>query len=416
MRADLGLPLPADDALPPQAATGRDRPFSVYLHVPYCRVRCGYCDFNTYTNLTMGQGASAADYVTTLGAELGLAARAMDGAGLGTRQVSTLFLGGGTPTILAAEDLVRMRALVASTWGVAPGAEVTTEANPETVDQAYLEALARGGFTRVSFGMQSAAAHVLATLDRTHSPQRVPQVVAWARQAGLATSVDLIYGTPGESKADWEASLQAAIDTGADHVSAYALVIEPGTRMWTQVRRGDLPMPTDDDEADKYEMADVALAAAGYQWYEISNWARPGSQCRHNEAYWSGWDWYGAGPGAHSHLGDVRMWDVKHPVAWARQVALGRLPVAGHEVVDGPGRQLERVMLGIRMRQGLALEELGSGDAGGAGGAPAKLVGVVGSLVAQGLLDGREALRGRAVLTLRGRLMADAVTRALTGD
>ena len=227
--------------------------------------------------------------------------------------------------------------------------------------------------------------------------------------------------------------------------------------MWGRVRRGELPMPSDDDEAAKYEMADAVLAGAGYRWYEISNWARPGAECRHNEAYWRDWDWYGAGPGAHSHLGDVRMWDVKHPVAWAGRVAAGRLPVAGHEVIDAQARELERVMLGIRMREGLDLAGLGGGeedDDGGArgGGAvgpgltehagpgrapegagpgltertgpgltertgpgrtPSRLVPVVARLVADGLLQPDAALRGRAVLTLRGRLMADAVTRAL---
>ena len=340
---------------------------------------------------------------------------------------------------------------------LAPGAEVTTEANPETVDERYLATLARAGFTRVSIGMQSAVPRVLAVLDRTHTPERVPLVVDWARRAGLSTSLDLIYGAPGESMDDWRRSLETAIGIGPDHISAYALVVEEGTRMWGRVRRGELPMPSDDDEAAKYEMADAVLAGAGYRWYEISNWARPGAECRHNEAYWRDWDWYGAGPGAHSHLGDVRMWDVKHPVAWAGRVAAGRLPVAGHEVIDAQARRLERVMLGIRMREGLNLAGLGGGeedDDGGArgGGAvgpgltehagpgrapegagpgltertgpgltertgpgrtPSRLVPVVARLVADGLLQPDAALRGRAVLTLRGRLMADAVTRAL---
>ena len=305
--------------------------------------------------------------------------------------------------------------LVRRTWGLAPGAEVTTEANPETVDERYLATLARAGFTRVSIGMQSAVPRVLAVLDRTHTPERVPLVVDWARRAGLSTSLDLIYGAPGESMDDWRRSLETAIGIGPDHISAYALVVEEGTRMWGRVRRGELPMPGDDDEAAKYEVADAVLAEAGYRWYEISNWARPGAECRHNEAYWRDWDWYGAGPGAHSHLGDVRMWDVKHPVAWAGRVAAGRLPVAGHEVVDARARELERVMLGIRMREGLELAGPGGGapDGGGRGRTPEHLVPVVARLVADGLLQSDAALRGRAVLTLRGRLMADAVTRAL---
>ena len=451
-----GGPLPGAGELPgavraSSAAPGAaPRPFCVYLHVPSCRVRCGYCDFNTYTNLDMGPGASAGDFVDTLAGELALAAAAMDRAGLPRRRARTVFLGGGTPTVLPAGDLVRMLDLVRRTWGLAPGAEVTTEANPETVDERYLATLARAGFTRVSIGMQSAVPRVLAVLDRTHTPERVPLVVDWARRAGLSTSLDLIYGAPGESMGDWRRSLEAAIGIGPDHISAYALVVEEGTRMWGRVRRGELPMPGDDDEAAKYEMADAVLAGAGYRWYEISNWARPGAECRHNEAYWRDWDWYGAGPGAHSHLGDVRMWDVKHPVAWAGRVAAGRLPVAGHEVIDVQARRLERVMLGIRMREGLNLAGLGGGeedDDGGArgGGAagpgrvperagpgrapegagpgltertgpgrtPSRLVPVVARLVADGLLQPDAALRGRAVLTLRGRLMADVVTRAL---
>ena len=412
--------VPAPGAGDPGAGTGSraaSRPFSVYLHVPYCRVRCGYCDFNTYTNLAMGPGASVGDYVDTLERELHLARAAMDRAGLPARPAQTVFVGGGTPTMLVPGDLVRMVGIVGEVFGLADGAEVTTEANPETVDEAYLTALAQGGLTRVSFGMQSAVPHVLATLERTHRPERVPQVVGWARRAGLLTSLDLIYGTPGESLDDWRRSLEAAVGTGPDHLSAYALVIEEGTRMWGQVRRGELPMPQDDDEATKYEVADAVLARAGYEWYEISNWARPGAQCRHNRAYWLDWDWWGAGPGAHSHLGDVRLWNTKHPVAWAGQIAAGRLPVAGHEVIDAGSRELERIMLGIRLREGIALASLGGASVTSSddvGATPSHLVPVVAGLVADELLDAGAAMRGRAVLTLRGRLMADTVTRALT--
>ena len=340
--------------------------------------------------------------------------------------------------MLPAADLVAMLGLVRECFGLEAGAEVTTEANPDSVDEAYLAALAQGGFTRVSFGMQSAVPHVLAVLERTHEPARVPAVVRWAARAGLSASLDLIYGAPGESVEDWRRSLDAAVEIGPDHLSAYALVIEEGTRMWGQVRRGELPMPQDDDEAAKYEIADEALAAAGYQWYEISNWARPGHECRHNCAYWQDWDWWGAGPGAHSHLGDVRLWNTKHPVAWAGQIASGHLPVAGHEVIDAESRELERVMLGIRLREGLSLAGLGEAPEDGAacggdaamgagrtdmpapwrvavdGGTPPGLVPVVADLVAGGLLEAGAALRGRAVLTLRGRLMADTVTRALS--
>lgn len=417
----VGDPLPGAGELPSQVAApapaGKARPFSVYLHVPYCRVRCGYCDFNTYTNLTMGQGASAEDFVGTLSGELCTARSAMDAAGLPARPVRTVFVGGGTPTMLPASDLVGMLDLVRECFGLAPDAEVTTEANPDSVGEADLSALAQGGFTRVSFGMQSAVPHVLKVLERTHDPARVPRVVDWARKAGLSTSLDLIYGAPGESLEDWRRSLETVTRISPDHVSAYALVIEEGTRMWGQVSRGELPMPEDDDEATKYEMADAVLGQAGYEWYEISNWARPGAECQHNQAYWLDWDWWGAGPGAHSHLGDVRLWNTKHPVAWAAQLATGHLPVAGHEVIDPGARELERIMLSIRLREGIELASLrgrSDGSPDGAGGAPPYLLPLVADLVADGLLDAAAALRGRAALTLRGRLMADTVTRALT--
>ena len=416
----VGDPLPGVGELPAQVAApapdGAERPFSVYLHVPYCRVRCGYCDFNTYTNLTMGQGASAEDFVGTLAGELRAVRRAMDAAGLPVRPAQTVFVGGGTPTMIPTSDLVGMLDLVRECFGLAPGAEVTTEANPDSVDAAGLVALAKEGFTRVSFGMQSAVPHVLKVLERTHEPARVPHVVGWARRAGLSTSLDLIYGTPGESLGDWQRSLDAVTEIDPDHVSAYALVIEEGTRMWGQVRRGELPMPEDDDEATKYEMADAALRRAGYEWYEISNWARPGAECRHNQAYWLDSDWWGAGPGAHSHLGDVRLWNTKHPVTWAGRIATGHLPVAGHEVIDVGSRELERIMLGIRMREGIGLAGLGGASAGpcdDVGSTPSQLAPVVSDLVTDGLLDAGAAMRGRAVLTLRGRLMADTVTRAL---
>ena len=404
-----GEQAPPDGSLPDPGVHGG---FAAYVHIPFCAVRCGYCDFNTYTNLRMGPGASVDDFPGSLAGEIALSRRVLRGEG---RLLDTAFFGGGTPTMLDPGQLGGVLAALDSAFGLRAGAEVTTEANPESVSRDSLLRLADAGFTRASFGMQSAVGSVLAALDRRHTPGQVERAVAWARQAGLDVSVDLIYGAPGESMGDWRRSLEAAIGIGPDHISAYALVIEEGTRMWGRVRRGELPMPGDDDEAAKYEVADAVLAEAGYRWYEISNWARPGAECRHNEAYWRDWDWYGAGPGAHSHLGDVRMWDVKHPVAWAGRVAAGRLPVAGHEVVDARARELERVMLGIRMREGLELAGPGGGaaDGGGRGRTPEHLVPVVARLVADGLLQPDAALRGRAVLTLRGRLMADAVTRAL---
>lgn len=404
-----GEPVPDDGALPAWVhdAAGAGRGFGVYLHVPFCTVRCGYCDFNTYTATELGGGADQASYADTVLAELGLAQRVLSGVGRGDRPVETVFVGGGTPTVLPAADLARLLDGVRQAWGLAPGAEVTTEANPDSVTPAVLAALAAAGFTRVSFGMQSAVPHVLATLDRTHDPARVPDVVGWARDAGLDVSLDLIYGTPGESVDDWRRSLDAALACGVDHVSAYALVIEDGTRMAGQVRRGVLPPVDPDDEATKYEIADAALSAAGLEWYEVSNWARPGHACRHNEGYWRGFDWWGLGPGAHSHVaaGDraVRWWNVKHPRAYADRLGAGRSPAAGREVLAADDVALERVLLGVRLRAGLDLAVVSPGGRH-----------AVAGLVADGLLDGRAAVRGRAVLTLRGRLLADTVVRALT--
>ncbi|MFD1505309.1 radical SAM protein [Georgenia yuyongxinii] len=438
---------PDSGALPTSAALGAGaRDLGVYLHVPFCRVRCGYCDFNTYTNAELGGGANAASYADTALRELELAAGvladpALTAAGMPTRVVSTVFVGGGTPTMLPATDLVRMLDGVRATWGLAPDAEVTTEANPDSVDAASLATLAAGGFTRVSFGMQSAVRSVLATLDRTHDPARLPDVVGWARAVGLEVSVDLIYGTPGESLADWRTSLDAAVALEPDHVSAYALVVEPGTKMGAQVRRGELPLPDDDDAARKYELAEEVLTAAGYRWYEVSNFARaeggeragagerphtgagatgsatggapavghaaPPHASRHNLSYWRGQDWWGIGPGAHSHVGGVRWWNVKHPRTYAFRLEQGLSPASGREVLGGATRELERVMLGVRLAEGLEL-------APSTGTVPEHLRGAVADLIGQGLIEFAPARAGRVVLTLRGRLLADAVVRALT--
>lgn len=405
-----GDPVPDDGALPSWVAEHAGPApggFGVYVHVPFCRVRCGYCDFNTYTAAELGGGASQVEYAGTAVAEVALARRVLADAGR-TAPVSTVFFGGGTPTTLPSADLARVLAAIDEAWGLAPGAEVTTEANPDSVTPGSLADLAAAGFTRVSFGVQSAVPHVLATLERTHDPARVPDVVTWARDVGLAVSVDLIYGTPGESLDDWRRSLDAAVALGVDHVSAYALVVEEGTRMAGQVRRGLLPAPDPDDEAAKYELADEVLSAAGLTWYEVSNWARTGADaCRHNLAYWRGADWWGIGPGAHSHVGagdrSVRWWNVKHPRAYAQRLASGRSPAAARELLGPQDVRLERVLLAVRLREGLDLAVLPDG---------ARLA--VAGLVADGLLDGRAAIRGRAVLTLRGRLLADTVVRALT--
>jgi putative oxygen-independent coproporphyrinogen III oxidase len=397
-----GEPAPADGALPASSYDGLgERPFGVYVHVPFCATRCGYCDFNTYTATELGGGATQAGYAATAVDELRLARRVLGDRDLPVR---TVFFGGGTPTLLPAGDLASMLGAVRDEFGLAADAEVTTEANPDSVTRESLQALRDAGFTRVSFGMQSAVTHVLATLDRTHDPDRVAQAVGWARDAGFdGVSVDLIYGTPGESQADWQASLDAALALTPDHVSAYSLIVEDGTRLAGLVRRGELAAPDDDDLADKYLMADKAFSAAGLSWYEVSNWAAStGQRCVHNLLYWQGADWWGVGPGAHSHVGGTRWWNVKHPSAYKTRLAEGVSPAYAREVLTEEERRFERVLLGTRLIDGHPLDDLHENGCVAAQ-----------ALVARGLLDGSALAAGRVVLTQQGRLLADAVVRDL---
>ena len=400
-----GEPAPPSGELPANALkTLGTTPFGVYVHVPFCTVRCGYCDFNTYTLTELGvDGASVGTYADIALRELELTARVL---GPAAAPVATVFFGGGTPTVLPAADLVRVLDGIRTGFGLADGAEVTTEANPDSVTPASLQTLAAGGFNRISFGMQSAVPHVLATLERTHDPDNVARAVEAARAAGLKVSVDLIYGTPGESLQDWRTSLDAAIDLRPDHISAYALVVEEGTKLGAQVRRGQVPAPQDDDEANKYELADQILAAAGFGWYEVSNWARTeADRCRHNEGYWLDGDWWGVGPGAHSHVGGVRWWNVKHPNAFASRLNAGLSPAAGRELLTDDQRYDERVLLGVRLVDGLPIDLLRTDGSE-----------AVAGLIADGLVDGPSAMRPRrVVLTLRGRLLADTVVRRLLG-
>jgi oxygen-independent coproporphyrinogen-3 oxidase len=318
--------------------------------------------------------------------------------------LSTVFFGVGTPTLLPAADLIRVLNNLRSSFGIDERAEVTVEANPDSVDADYLSQLADGGVTRISFGVQSAVPHVLATLDRTHDPDRVPDVVAWAKDAGLDVSVDLIYGTPGETLDDWRESLEAAVGLDSGHISAYALIVEEGTALERRIRRGELEAPDDDLVADMYELADLTFTRAGYDWYEVSNWAKSeAEQSRHNSAYWVNNDWWGFGPGAHSHVGGVRWWNVKHPSAYAQRLAAGESPAAGRETPDAEARNLETVLLRIRLASGLAVSELSESARNN-----------VSTLVDEKLIDEDALAHGQLALTLRGRLLADYVVRTLT--
>jgi putative oxygen-independent coproporphyrinogen III oxidase len=388
-----GEPVPTDGSLPASARVSGQ--FGVYVHVPFCASRCGYCDFNTYTANELGGGASRDAYAGTVLQELRFAGRIVEAP------VQTVFFGGGTPTLLTADDLGRILEGIDREWGLTADAEITTEANPETVSPKYLQALRNKGFNRISLGMQSASAGVLAILERRHTAGRAVQAAGEAREAGFEhVNLDLIYGTPGETADDFAASLDAVIAAGVDHVSAYSLIVEDGTRIAARMRRGELPYPSDDVAADRYLAADRALSAAGFSWYEVSNWATsPQARCRHNRLYWTGGDWWGLGPGAHSHVGGVRWWNVKHPSAYAKKLADGVSPGLAREVLTAEDRQVEDVMLRLRLADGLPL------TAADPAGAEKALV--------NGLLDAAAYAQGRAVLTLEGRLLADAVVRDL---
>jgi putative oxygen-independent coproporphyrinogen III oxidase len=398
-----GGPVPADGALPPGAAGALgERPLGIYVHVPFCRTRCGYCDFNTYTASELGPGASRDSYAGQASAEIRFARRVL---GPAAPEVSTVFFGGGTPTLLPPAALGAILRAIDGEFGLAPGAEVTAEANPETVDQSSLAQLREAGFTRLSLGMQSSAEHVLAVLERAHQPGRPEKCVGWARSAGFEqVSLDLIYGTPGESDQDWYQSLASALGAGPDHISAYALIVEDGTRLARRIARGELAAPDDDELADRYLAADELLAAAGLSWYEISNWAAAdAAKCRHNLLYWTGGDWWGIGPGAHSHVGGTRWWNVRHPAAYAARIAAEVSPGQAREILTAAERRTERIMLLTRLATGCPVDELGP-----AGRAAAAIA------VTDGLAESAGYAAGRLVLTGTGRLLADAVIRDIT--
>ncbi len=401
--------------------------FGVYVHVPFCRTRCGYCDFTTYAPGEL-EGATPDGYVEAALREMRMARLVLGEALSDIPRADTVYFGGGTPTMLSVTSLARLMGGVREAFGIQDGAEATVEANPDSVTAESFAGLAEAGFTRVSLGMQSAVPSVLATLDRTHRPANVGRAVGWAKAVGLDVSLDLIYGTPGETLGDWRASVDAALALEPDHMSAYALVIEPRTRMGAAQARGEIAPVDPDLQADMYEAADTAFARAGYEWYEVSNWAREDRgdepwgrpdlesrdhRCRHNLGYWTGGDWWGIGPGAHSHLAGrggrpaTRWWNVKHPLAYAKRIARGESPEEGREVLDADQAQVERILLGVRLREGLD-----SGLLGREGRAS------IPGLVEDGLIERGEgrgpSAGGAIVLTRRGRLLADAVVRALT--
>ena len=415
----VGAPAPRDGRIPASCAHGcQNRDFSLYVHIPFCSVRCGYCDFNTYATEDFGDGIGLGTYADDAVAEIFFAARTLEASGVVKRPLHTVFFGGGTPTKLPAYDLVRILRTAIDIFGIEDGAEVTTEANPDSVTYEDLQTLKDGGFTRVSFGMQSVVPEVLKVLDRTHTPENVPKVVAWARDIGLQVSIDLIYGSPSETLEQWEQSVQAAISYQPDHISAYSLIVEDGTKLAAQIRRGEYTMPDDDLMADMYLRAEDLLMQAGYRWYEVSNYSRSEhTRSDHNMAYWRNQDWWGIGPGAHSHINGTRWWNIKHPVPYAHRVRAGQSPAAAREILDSDSRSFETIMLLIRVREGLPMSELLAVHPA------ADLGSSLRWLLSQGLIEpdiftntGAPNPDASVKLTLQGRLLGDAVTRELLPD
>jgi oxygen-independent coproporphyrinogen-3 oxidase len=373
-----------------------------YIHIPYCVKRCGYCDFNTYTpselKIATGLSEVSNSYIDLLLLEIKQAK-----AQVGSAFVPSIFFGGGTPSLMEPSDIGRVIDQIKKEFVLNSDAEVTMECNPDTVSKENLAAFRQVGVNRVSFGMQSAVPHVLATLDRTHNPENLLQVTTWAKEVGFSEiSVDLIYGTPGETLADWQKSIHAALALPITHISAYALIIEEGTKLAAQIKRGEVAPVDDDLAAEKYLLADKAFTAAGFQWYELSNWAKPDSLSRHNLAYWLGENWWGAGPGAHSHLNGKRFWNVKHPNLYKEKIQSNLSPIADSEVLEEIQIASEKLMLSLRLPNGVEKESLNQDQ-----------ISELSDYVESGHLDLLNWNQGRATLTLEGRLIADQILRQI---
>ncbi len=379
------------------------QPLSFYIHIPYCIKRCGYCDFNTYTPGELKAGSDIAEvsegYIDLLIREVEMARAQSPESGA----VPTIFFGGGTPTLMDPADLGRIITRIDELFGLADNCEITIEANPDTVSREKLAALRKTGINRISFGMQSAVPHVLQVLDRTHNPENVFKATTWAREVGFdEVSIDLIYGSPGESVEDWRTTVNAALALPITHISAYALIVESGTKLARQVKAGEVIIPDDDQTADKYLIADEAFARAGMNWYELSNWAKDGSACRHNMAYWVGANWWGLGPGAHSHIDGKRWWNVKHPTNYRSLMLSNELPIDGSEILSDSEKESERVMLQIRLPDGIARASI----------SPEQNA-IAHSYVGDGSLSQEAWDSGRIALTQKGRLVADRIVREI---
>lgn len=406
-------PLPDGDLAPSDGLLSLEeikgshtRTFHAYVHIPFCKDICGYCDFNTYTATQLGS-LKQSDYAASLISEIQFSAQVLEQSMVAPRKFSTVFFGGGTPSLLPAKDLTEILNSLEQTFGFTDSAEITTEANPDTVTREKFEALRTAGFNRVSIGMQSGVQGVLDTLERTHNPENVSKAFEIVQELGFGTSLDLIFGAPGETLEQWCESLEAAISLRPDHLSAYSLIVEPGTKLARQIKSGELADVDEDLQAEKYELTEKLLVAAGYTWYEISNWSKSEKlQSKHNLAYWMGQDWWGYGPGAHSHLGSVRWWNQKHPLSYSKKLEHSLSPAAGREQLSEATAKLERVLLESRTATGMSIDELEELEHGAKSRIP--------QLIADELVDGAQAIKGRLVLSLKGRLLADAVVRTLT--
>ena len=409
----MAAPLPLGDKPPEnglfsasEIIGSESRSFHAYVHIPFCTVKCGYCDFNTYTSSELGT-LKQSDFAATLLGEIGLSANILKQSDVSLRKLKTVFFGGGTPSLLPAADLISILNSLETEFGFQEDAEITFEANPDSVTKESLVALREAGFNRISIGMQSAVPDVLKTLERTHNPENVAIAVDIAKSLGYRTSLDLIFGAPGESLSQWEKTIRQVIELDPGHLSAYSLIVEPGTKLARQINSGELAEPDEDLQADKYELADKLLSEAGYSWYEISNWSKTEElKSNHNLAYWSGQDWWGYGPGAHSHLGSVRWWNHKHPLSYANLLEKNISPAAGREQLDGETAALERILLESRTSAGMSIEQIKKLQPG------SELA--ISQLIADGLIEGSQAIAGKLLLTLKGRLLADAVVRALS--
>ena len=375
---------------------------SFYIHIPYCVKRCGYCDFNTYTpaELQISDGLSqiSNSYIDLVIEEIQQAKLAV-----GEATVPTIFFGGGTPSLMEAADIARVITKIKNSFTLSDDCEITLETNPDTVDKQKLAAFKAAGINRISIGMQSAVDHVLKTLDRTHNPQNLSQVTKWASEVGFEDiSVDLIYGTPGESLADWQLSIDAALALPINHISAYALIVEDGTKLANAIKRGEIENVDDDLMAEKYLLADQAFTAAGFTWYELSNWSKSGGQSEHNIAYWLNKNWWGVGPGAHSHLNGMRWWNVKHPNLYKSKISGNESPKLDQELLEPMQIESERLMLSIRLPSGISKDSLSS-----------EQVKTLEPYLDSGALDLDKWGAGSVSLSLTGRLIADRIVREI---